>query len=199
MSPNAPTDDDLPPLNATPPGLYRHYKGGWYEVIAPPALAWPGPPRGCDRSWGGPANDPDTVRCSETLQGMTLYRALYGGFGLWVRPAAMFNASGLFDGKEQPRFARHDPATVPLGELPTAHALIAHLRGLAQRRCVDLDTALRPPPPEPTTCCGRGAAGRNGPVSSASRSRLKPSRSQAFTKRWRSRSAQMPWPFMRVA
>ncbi|OGB19739.1 MAG: hypothetical protein A2W72_04280 [Burkholderiales bacterium RIFCSPLOWO2_12_67_14] len=71
----------------------------------------------------------------------------------------MFNASGLFDGKEQPRFARHDPATVPLGELPTAHALIAHLRGLAQRRCVDLDTALRPPPPEPTTCCGRGCNG----------------------------------------
>ena len=66
----APTDHDLPPLNATPPGLYRHYKGGWYEVI-------------------------DTVRCSETLQGMTVYRALYGpgladdGGGLWVRPAAM--------------------------------------------------------------------------------------------------------------
>ena len=29
----APTDHDLPPLNATPPGLYRHYKGGWYDVI----------------------------------------------------------------------------------------------------------------------------------------------------------------------
>ncbi len=41
------TDHDLPALNATPPGLYRHYKGGWYEVL-------------------------DTVRCSETLQGMTL-------------------------------------------------------------------------------------------------------------------------------
>ncbi|MDG5974738.1 hypothetical protein H010_05697 [Hydrogenophaga taeniospiralis CCUG 15921] len=65
----APIDHDLPPLNATPPGLYRHYKGGWYEVL-------------------------ETVRCSETLQGMTLYRALYGSFGLWVRPAAMFNESG---------------------------------------------------------------------------------------------------------
>lgn len=131
----APTDHDLPPFNATPPGLYRHYKGGWYEVI-------------------------DTVRCSETLQSMTLYRALYGGFGLWVRPAAMFAEHGEFEGKEQPRFAPKNPAGVPLGDLSTAHALIAHLRGRALReRCVDLDTALRPPPPEPTACCGRGCNG----------------------------------------
>lgn len=132
---SAPTDDDLPPLNATPPGLYRHYKGGWYEVI-------------------------DTVRCSETLQGLTLYRALYGGFGLWVRPAAMFAERGVFAGREQPRFTLHNPDLVPLGDLATARALIAHLRGRAQRECgMDLDTALRPPPPEPTTCCGRGCNG----------------------------------------
>ncbi len=128
------TDDDLPPLNPTPPGLYRHYKGGWYEVL-------------------------DTVRCSETLQGMTLYRALYGGWGLWVRPAAMFAEVGVFEGREQPRFMRHDPAGVPLADLPTAQALIAHLRSLAQRRGLDLDRALRPPPPEPATCCGRGCNG----------------------------------------
>lgn len=128
------TDDDLPPLNPTPPGLYRHYKGGWYEVL-------------------------DTVRCSETLQGMTLYRALYGGWGLWVRPAAMFAEVGEFEGREQPRFTRHDPAGVPLADLPTAQALIAHLRGLAQRQGLDLDSALRPPPPEPATCCGRGCNG----------------------------------------
>jgi hypothetical protein len=125
------TDDDLPPLHPTPPGLYRHYKGGWYEVL-------------------------DTVRCSETLQGMTLYRALYGGRGLWVRPASMFAEVGVFDGREQPRFTRHDPAQVPLTDLATAQALVAHLRGLAQRQGWDVDTTLRPPPPEPDTCCGRG-------------------------------------------
>lgn len=128
------TDDDLPPLNATPPGLYRHYKGGWYSVI-------------------------DTVRCSETLQGMTLYRALYGGFGLWVRPASMFNESAFFEGQHQARFSRHDPGLVALTDLPTAHAVIAHLRYLAQQRSTVLDAVLRPPPPEPTTCCARGCNG----------------------------------------
>lgn len=131
----ATTDHDLPPLHTTPPGLYRHHKGGWYEVI-------------------------DTVRCSETLQGMTLYRALYGGMGLWVRPAAMFNETAAFGGKTQARFVRHEAAQVALGDLATAHALVAHLRARAERQGItDLDAALRPPPPEPTTCCQRGCNG----------------------------------------
>ncbi|QCB44617.1 DUF1653 domain-containing protein [Hydrogenophaga sp. PAMC20947] len=134
MSTATPTDHDLPPLQGASPGLYRHYKGGWYEVI-------------------------DTVRCSETLQAMSLYRALYGGFGLWVRPAAMFLESGAFQGAVQPRFVRHEPADMPLADLPATHALIAHLRGLAQRRSFDLDNDLRPPPPEPQTCCERGCNG----------------------------------------
>ncbi|MFO1244924.1 MAG: DUF1653 domain-containing protein [Ramlibacter sp.] len=75
------TDTDLPPRIETPPGRYRHYKGLLYEVIG-------------------------AVRHSETLEPMTLYRALYGQQGLWVRPAAMFNEEVTIDGVRQPRFAR---------------------------------------------------------------------------------------------
>ncbi|MBN9370542.1 DUF1653 domain-containing protein [Hydrogenophaga sp. YM1] len=131
-------DDDLPPLTPTPPGLYRHYKGGWYEVI-------------------------DTVRCSETLQPLVLYRALYGaglkGGGLWVRPSAMFNETAVFEGREQKRFRRVRAAELMPADRASAQALIAHLRGRAQRQGVDLDSALRAPPPEPGTCCGRGCHG----------------------------------------
>src|SRR5690606_15145062 len=95
----------------------------------------------------------------ETLQGMTLYRALYGGFGLWVRPSAMFNETAVFDGREQARFRRTGVAELVPADRPTAHALIAHLQGRAQRAGVDLSGALRAPPPEPTTCCGRGCNG----------------------------------------
>ena len=79
--------DDLPPLITTPPGLYRHYKGMLYDVVG-------------------------TVRHSETQEPMTLYRALYGEQGLWVRPAAMFDGEVVIDGVRQPRFAK---VTHPLG------------------------------------------------------------------------------------
>lgn len=73
--------ENLPQLITTPPGLYRHYKGNLYEVV-------------------------DTVRHSETLEPLTLYRALYGEQGLWVRPAAMFNEEVVVDGLQQPRFSK---------------------------------------------------------------------------------------------
>jgi hypothetical protein len=79
-------DAPLPPLITTPPGRYRHYKGMEYEVVG-------------------------TVRHSETLEPMTLYRALYGEHGLWVRPAAMFGEEVVIDGVRQPRFARIQSAT----------------------------------------------------------------------------------------
>ena len=72
---------ELPALIETPQGLYRHYKGLMYEVVG-------------------------TARHSESLEPMTLYRALYGERGLWVRPAAMFNEEVVIDGVRQPRFAR---------------------------------------------------------------------------------------------
>jgi hypothetical protein len=72
--------EKLPPLIETRPGLYRHYKDLMYEVLG-------------------------TVRHSETLEPMTLYRALYGERGLWVRPAAMFNEEVVIEGVRQPRFA----------------------------------------------------------------------------------------------
>ena len=80
--------ENLPPMITTPPGLYRHYKGNLYQVL-------------------------DTVRHSETLEPMILYRALYGERGLWVRPAAMFGETVVIGGVEQPRFAR-------VGDAPAA-------------------------------------------------------------------------------
>ena len=80
------SDADLPTLIETPPGLYRHYKGLMYEVIG-------------------------TARHSESLEPMTLYRALYGARGLWVRPAAMFGETVEIDGVVQARFAPCPAAT----------------------------------------------------------------------------------------
>jgi hypothetical protein len=77
-------DLDLPPLQETPIGLYRHYKGGQYEVIG-------------------------TARHSESLEPMTVYRALYGAHGLWVRPAAMFTEQVTIHGVTQPRFQKITP------------------------------------------------------------------------------------------
>lgn len=75
------SNETMPPLIVTPLGRYRHYKGMEYEVVG-------------------------TVRHSETLEPLTLYRALYGEHGLWVRPAAMFNEDVIIDGIQQPRFRK---------------------------------------------------------------------------------------------
>ena len=61
------------------PGMYRHYKGNHYQVLY-------------------------LAKHSETLEDMVVYRALYGEFGLWVRPAAMWNETVERDGKTYRRF-----------------------------------------------------------------------------------------------
>ncbi|OGB29099.1 MAG: hypothetical protein A3F78_15020 [Burkholderiales bacterium RIFCSPLOWO2_12_FULL_61_40] len=77
------SDEKLPPLITTPPGLYRHYKGNLYEVLG-------------------------TARHSETLEPMTLYRKLESdpNSDLWVRPMVMFEETVLVDGIQQPRFVK---------------------------------------------------------------------------------------------
>ena len=74
-------DDDLSPLPETPTGLYRHYKGGQYEVLG-------------------------VARHSETLAPLVVYRPLYNDSGWWVRPHAMFFEDIEVDGVRQPRFRR---------------------------------------------------------------------------------------------
>lgn len=60
-------------------GMYRHFKGNEYEVIA-------------------------TAKHSETMEDMVIYKALYGEGGLWVRPADMWNETVEKDGKAVKRF-----------------------------------------------------------------------------------------------
>jgi len=66
---------------APTPGLYRHYKGGLYEVIG-------------------------TARHSETEESLVVYRPLYDDSGLWVRPLAMFMEKIQVNGQLVARFER---------------------------------------------------------------------------------------------
>ena len=60
-------------------GIYKHFKGGRYEVIG-------------------------VARHSKTLEEMVVYRALYGDGGLWTRPASMWNETVEYEGKTVLRF-----------------------------------------------------------------------------------------------
>lgn len=61
------------------PGLYRHFKGNEYRLIA-------------------------VAKHSETLEPMVVYQALYGEQGLWVRPVGMWSEHVERDGYSGPRF-----------------------------------------------------------------------------------------------
>ena len=62
-----------------PPGRYRHFKGGLYEVLG-------------------------VAKHSETDEEFVVYRPLDGAGGLWVRPRAMFLETVTAGGAAVPRF-----------------------------------------------------------------------------------------------
>lgn len=66
-------------MESIKPGRYRHFKGREYEVLG-------------------------IARHSETEEELVVYRALYGDFGLWVRPVSMWNETVERDGKTFRRF-----------------------------------------------------------------------------------------------
>lgn len=60
-------------------GLYKHYKGEHYKVL-------------------------HIARHSEDLTNYVVYQALYGDFGVWIRPLEMFLEKIEVLGQEMPRF-----------------------------------------------------------------------------------------------
>lgn len=66
-------------MESIKPGRYRQFKGKEYEVLG-------------------------VARHSETEEELVVYRALYGDFGLWVRPVSMWNETVERDGKTFRRF-----------------------------------------------------------------------------------------------
>ncbi len=61
-------------------GIYRHYKGGIYEVI-------------------------DTAKHSETLETLVIYKNVTSG-DCWARPISMWNETVEQEGRIVPRFQR---------------------------------------------------------------------------------------------
>ena len=66
-------------VQSIPQGIYRHYKGNLYQVL-------------------------HTAQHSETEETLVVYRCLYGEYGVWVRPLAMFAETVMIEGKQVPRF-----------------------------------------------------------------------------------------------
>ena len=60
-------------------GLYEHYKGQRYKVLA-------------------------IAHHSETLEELVVYQALYKDGDVWVRPLGMFLEDVVINGQLQPRF-----------------------------------------------------------------------------------------------
>jgi hypothetical protein len=59
--------------------IFEHYKGNRYKFIS-------------------------LAHHSETLEEMVVYQALYGDYGIWVRPLSLFFGEMTIDGQTRPRF-----------------------------------------------------------------------------------------------
>ncbi|MBM2886664.1 DUF1653 domain-containing protein [Chromobacterium phragmitis] len=67
------------------PGIYQHFRNRQlYQVL-------------------------DVAMHTETNEPIVMYRALYGEYGLWARPAAMFTETVEHEGCLVPRFALIQP------------------------------------------------------------------------------------------
>lgn len=72
-------------MNTIEPGIYKHYKGKFYDVIG-------------------------ICRHTETLEELVVYKACYdteyGRDSLWVRPFKMFTENIVLEGQTVPRFKK---------------------------------------------------------------------------------------------
>lgn len=76
-------------------GVYRHYKGNLYQVLG-------------------------ISRHSETLEPHVVYQALYGDYGLWVRPRGLFTSVVETEEGAVPRFAYVGPSVAAMPVLDVA-------------------------------------------------------------------------------
>ena len=65
-------------------GIYQHYKGNPYQVL-------------------------HLAKHSESEEELIVYRALYGDYGVWVRPLEMFAETVEVNGEAVPRFKPTKP------------------------------------------------------------------------------------------
>lgn len=66
-------------MNDLKKGIYKHYKGKYYEVLG-------------------------VAKHTERIEELVVYRALYGEFELWVRPLEMFLEEVEVEGVKRARF-----------------------------------------------------------------------------------------------